>query len=301
MFTLPDLVDLVQRHPIPETTMAPFRVRSSAGERSVDTDSQPLLMGVVNLSRDSSYRESIAPTTESAVRKARVLAAHGAHIIDVGAESTRGGAVAVTEDDQIAQLTPVIEQLVESGIAVSVESYSPRVVAESLAAGASVVNLTGSDPDDVILQMAAKANASVVMCFVPGEHVRDGSAFTIHDDPFPHLLEHFAPRVKRAADVGVSVAIDPGLGFFYGSHVSAWEKMQHQGQVVLQSYRLRALGVPVCQIMPHAFDLFEDQFRTGEGFFTMWGALGRVGIYRVHEVAHVATVLRALAMLDPTR
>ena len=298
MFSLADLSLMLQKHPMPTNALSDFRI----GARTFATDREPVIMGVVNLSRDSSYRDSIAPTPEAAIRKAKVLAAAGAHVIDLGAESTRGGADHVSSDKQIDQLVPVIRQLADAGVAISVESYSPDVVGACLAAGASVVNLTGVDPDESIMKLAAQHRASVVMCFVPGENVRDGSSFTIHDDPLPHLLEHFGPRVARARELGVaSVAIDPGLGFFYGPHVEPWEKMQHQGQVVLQSYRLRSLGVPVCQIMPHAFDLFEDQFRTGEGFFTMWGFLGRVGVYRVHEVAHVRTVLAALQYLDPTQ
>jgi len=55
--------------------------------------------------------------------------------------------------------------------------------------------------------------------------------------------------------------------------------------------------VPICQALPHAFDLFEEEFRTAEGFFAVMAALGGVHVYRTHEVARVAATLRALQAL----
>jgi dihydropteroate synthase len=278
-----------------DAPVAPFIIDGQV----FDTDTSPVVMGVVNLSRDSTYRESIAVSTESAVRKARLQVAEGAHLVDIGAESSRADAARVDARGQIERLVPVIEQCRESGVSLSIESYEPDVVRACLRAGAGVLNLTGSDPGDEMLAMAAESGASVVMCFVPGVHVRDGSPFTIHDDPIPPLLEYFGPRIERARALGVtSLALDPGLGFFYGAHVTPREKYLHQAQVLMHSFRLRGLGFPVCQIMPHAFDLFEERYRLGEPFFTVLARLGGVGVFRVHEVRDVARVLRAMGELS---
>jgi dihydropteroate synthase len=254
---------------------------------------------VVNLSRDSTYRESVAISIESAVRKAQLHILEGADVIDIGAESSRADASRVDAHNQIQRLVPVIEECRESGVPVSVESYGPDVVRACLDAGAGVLNLTGSDPNDEILAMAGERGASVVMCYVPGMHVRDGSPFTIHDDPIPPLIDHFGPRIERARALGVtSLALDPGLGFFYGAGITPQEKYLHQAQVLLHSFRLRALGLPVCQIMPHAFDLFEERFRVGEPFFTVLARFGGVGVFRVHEVPDVTRVLSAMGELS---
>ena len=82
-----------------------------------DLDAEPLIMGVVNLSRDSTYRDSVAVSTESAVRRARVLHAQGAAVVDLGAESSTLRASRVGEGEQIATLIPVIESLAADGIA----------------------------------------------------------------------------------------------------------------------------------------------------------------------------------------
>lgn len=274
-----------------DAPVASFRI----ADRSFDTDHDPIVMGVVNLSRDSTYRESVAPTFDDAVRRALIMRAQGAHVIDVGAESSRADAARAGIDRQIEQLVPVIIALVEHGVPVSVESYELDVVRAALQAGASVVNLTGTKDEEAIYREIAEHQASLVMCFTPGETVRDDLEVRIHADPIPPLLEHFAPRLDLARSLGVdSVSVDPGLGFFYGSSIGPIRKAQHQAQVLLHSFRLRPLGVPVCQIMPHAFDVFQEEFRTAEGVFAVLGKLGGVGIMRVHEVPRVIATLRMM-------
>ena len=258
-------------------------------------------MGVVNLSRDSTYRESIAPTFDDAVRRSLILQAQGAHVVDIGAESSRADAVRAGVSRQIEQLVPLTRALVQHEVPVSIESYELDVVRAGLDAGASVVNLTGTKDEDAIYEAVAERGASLVMCFTPGETVRDGLELRIHADPIPALIEHFAPRIERARELGVgSICIDPGLGFFYGGSAGPIFKAQHQAQVLLHSFRLRPLGVPVCQIMPHAFDVFQEEFRTAEGVFAVLGRLGGVGIYRVHEVSRVAATLRMMDVVGTT-
>jgi dihydropteroate synthase len=276
--------------------VAPLRI----GEKAYDTDTTPVIMGTVNLSRDSTYRESVAINGESAIRKARVMAAQGAHFIDIGAESSTAKAARVTADDQIAALVPVIEQLTADGVDVSAETYEPKVVRACLTAGAKVLNLTGSANQAEMFELAAEFNATVILCYVKGDNVREITDVTLDADPFPGIREHFAARIALANSAGVDrIAIDPGMGFYYGNLVTPAVRVQHQTHVLLNGFRLRALGLPICNALPHAFDLFEDEFRTAEGFFAVLASLGGTGIYRTHEVARVAAVLGAMRTLEP--
>lgn len=271
--------------------LAPVRI----GGVLRDLDCEPLIMGVVNLSRDSTYRDSIAVSPESAIRRARVMHAQGAGLVDLGAESSTVRAARVGESDQAAALVPVIEALTAAGVATSVEAYSPRVVDECLRAGASVVNLTGSTDLEQIYETAAAHDAAVILCFVAGANVREVGDVLLDGDPMPRLIEYFAARIRHARSHGVeNLIIDPGLGFYYGNLTDPTVRARHQTQVLLNSFRLRVLGVPICQALPHAFDLFEEEFRTAEGVFSVLAALGRVNVYRTHEVARVRATLRAL-------
>ncbi len=270
------------------------------GDAVFDVDTRPAVMGTVNLSRDSTYRESIAISTESAIRKARIMAAQGADFIDIGAESSTAKASRVTAADQIAALIPVIEQLASDGILVSAETYEPEVVRACLKAGAKVLNLTGTENHREIFALAAEFEATVVLCYVGGANVRDVTDVSVDEDPIPGLLDHFGARIDLARADGVErIVIDPGMGFYYGNLTDPLTRVRHQSRVLLNTFRLRRLGLPICHAMPHAFDIFEDQFRTAEGFFTVLGQLGGASVFRTHEVAQVSAVISAMQVLSP--
>jgi dihydropteroate synthase len=258
----------------------------------------PVLMGTVNLSRDSTYRESIAVSTEAAVRKARTQVAQGAALVDVGAESSTKTASRVDARTQVDRLVPVVEALADDCV-VSVETYRPEVVTASLAAGARVLNLTGRDGEDDMLACAASYDATVILCFCEPDDVRADASAPTATDALPYLVDHFGPRLEHARSLGVRrLVIDPGLGFYYGNLTDPTVRVRHQAAVLAQCFRLRVLGVPVCNALPHAFDLFEDEFRKAEGFFAVLARLGGTDLFRTHEVAHVRAVLAAMDALD---
>ena len=256
------------------------------------------LMGVVNLSRDSTYRESVATSPADAVRMGRVQAAQGAGIIDLGAESSTAKAARVTADDQISALVPTVKGLAAEAV-VSVETYEPEVVRAGLDAGARVLNMTGRQHEDEMLALAADSDAAVILCFGQTANVREIADVPPGEDPIPVLLDHFTSRLAHARSLGVTkLVVDPGMGFYYGNLVDPMTRARHQARVLAQTLRLRPLGVPVCNVVPHTFDLFGDEFRKAEGFFGVFAALGGTHLVRTHEVAHLRVVLRGMAELD---
>jgi dihydropteroate synthase len=94
------------------------------------------------------------------------------------------------------------------------------------------------------------------------------------------------------------VVIDPGMGFYYGNLTDPQTRLRHQARVITNTFRLRRLGLPVCHALPHAFDTFEDQFRTAEGFFAILAMLGGTSMLRTHEVPQVRAVARAMQTLN---
>ena len=173
-------------------------------------------MGVINLSADSWYRESVCLTAESAVRRGQVMGTQGAEIIDVGAESTLAHAARVDEAVQNSKLLPVIRALRESGILVSVETYQPAVTRACLEAGANILNLTGADRTDELFRMVAAHDAAVIICYVQGRNVREVGDFNFSADPVALMQDYFARQIEIAIRNGVEkILIDPGLGFYY--------------------------------------------------------------------------------------
>jgi dihydropteroate synthase len=296
MITLSTLVALAAEHGAElDRPVEPLRL----GDRVIDTDLEPVVMGSLNLSRDSTYRDSVATSTDSAVRRGRTMAAQGADIVDVGAESTNATSRRVDAVGQIDTLLPVISALAEDGVCVSAETYEPEVVAACLEAGATVVNFTGAATQGDVFDLVAKHHATLVLCSVTGSDVREVTDVERDRDPVPGLVAHFEERLELARSRGVErLVIDPGLGFYYGNLTDPGVRISHQTQVLLQTFRLRSLGLPVCHALPHAFDLFQDQFRQAEPMFAVLARLGGTGVFRTHEVPQVRAVLDALVRLD---
>ena len=298
MISLAQLADLARRFEEDlSLPVEPLRV----GDREIDVDTTPAIMGCINLSPDSTYRESVAISTESAVRKGRVLAAQGADIVDIGAESSNPRTRQVSVQDQVAAQVPVVKELASEGVAVSVETYEPAVARACLEAGALLLNYSGGSATDAeMFSMLADREATVVLCHVEGENSRDVRAKGIDEDPVPGMLDHFERRVDHARSAGVDrIVIDPGIGFSHDRHVSAEARVHYQGRALLNTFRLRRIGLPICHALPHAFSLFEDEFRTAEGFFTVLAHLGGTSVYRTHEVPRIRATLAALRALGP--
>ena len=292
MLTLEQLAGILE----PKRELAAARVREFAlGGREFHFNSQPAIMGVVNLSADSWYRESVCLTAESAVQRGRVLAAQGAAIIDVGAESTLAHAARVDAAGQNSKLIPVIKGLRAEKILISVETYSPEVTRASLEAGANVLNLTGTVATDEIFRMVAAHDAAVIICYVAGENVRTAGNFDLSVDPIPMLRDFFARQIEVAQRNGVErILIDPGLGFYYGNLQDGAVRVRHQMNIFLNTFQLRGLGFPVCHALPHAFDFFQAEVRSAEPFFAVLAALGKTDLFRTHEVPRIKAVLDTL-------
>lgn len=296
MISLSSLADLATTHRDDlDQPVSPLRL----GPRVLDLDTRPAVMGCINLSRESTYRDSVAVSQESAVRRGRILAAQGADIVDIGAESSTPKASRIGVEDQISALVPVVEQLSATGVPVSVETYYPDVARACLKAGAVMLNYSGGIPyDDAIFDLVADFDAAIVLCYVPGVDARDIQDAGNDTDPLPMLLDHFTTRLDVARDRGVeNIAIDPGIGFSYGPPTTPRARVTRQTRTLLSTFRLRRLGLPICHALPHAFDLFEDEFRTAEAFFAVLAHLGGCSIFRTHEVPRVVPVLKALHSL----
>jgi len=292
MLTLEQLAGLLESN----RAAASARVAEfSIGGKKFNFNAQSAVMGVVNLSADSWYRESVCLSAATAVQRGKVLAAQGADIIDVGAESTLAHAARVDDVVQNSKLIPVIKELRAEKILVSVETYSPAVTRASLEAGANILNLTGTEASAEIFKMVAAHDAAGIICYVAGKNVREVGDFDLSADPVPLLRDYFSRQIETAQRNGVEkIFIDPGLGFYYKNLQDSAVRVRHQMKIFLNTFRLRELGFPVCHALPHAFDFFQDEVRCAEPFFAVLAALGKTDLFRTHEVPRIKAVLDTL-------
>ncbi|HKI99267.1 MAG TPA: dihydropteroate synthase [bacterium] len=269
--------------------------------RPFDFAHRRYLMGVINLSPDSWYRESVCKSEGEAITRGRMLAAQGADLVDIGAESTLPDAERVGPAGQIARLLPVVRRLAAEGVLVSVESYHPEVLEAAAQAGAAVFNLTGTREEVEVYKLAQRFEAAVVHCYVQGETVRAADDFTFSADMAATLTDYFRERIARARAAGVTRNIvDPGLGFYYRNLEDGDLRVAYQLQTFLHTFRLRPLGCPTLNILPHAPELFgEENRRAAEPFFAVLALLGGTHIVRTHELDTVARIRAALERYRP--
>jgi len=270
----------------------------SIGGRKFNFNSEPAIMGVVNLSADSWYRESVCLKTEAAVQRGKILAAQGADIVDIGAESTLANAARANDKLQKSKLIPIIKKLRAEKILVSVETYSPKIARASLEAGANILNLTGNADSKEIFKMAAAHDAAVVICYVQGKNVREVGDFDFGKDPIEKMRDYFSRQIEIARRNGVEkILLDPGLGFYYHNLQDSAVRVRHQVNIFLNTFRLRELRFPICHALPHAFEFFRDEVRCAEPFFAVLATLGKTDLFRTHEVPRVKAVLETMKIL----
>ena len=296
MLNLEHLAGLLSKYP----DAARARVRELAlGEKFFAFNSRPAIMGVINLSSDSWYRESVCLSEERAIQRGRMLHAQGADIIDLGAESTLAHTARAGEAEQTGKLLPVIRALHAARILVSVETYDLDVARKCLEAGAAILNLTGPEQCEAMFQMVAERGAGVILCYVQGRNVREVGDFNLASDPTAVTYEFFARQIEIAGRNGVEkIFLDPGLGFYYRNLRDSAVRVRFQMATFLNTFRLRTLGFPVCHALPHAFEYFGEEVRSAEAFFAVLAALGKTDLFRTHEVPRVKAVLDTLKVFE---
>lgn len=196
-------------------------------------------MGVVNITPDSFSDGGQFLAVDAAVAQARRLADEGAAIIDIGAESTRPGARAISEDEELARLMPVLEAIRDLPLPISVDTRRARVMRAALDAGASMIN----DVEALVLPGALEAVAASD-CAVCLMH-KKGDPATMQQDPHyadvvTEVAEFLALRVAAAEAAGIArarIVIDPGFGF--------GKSADHNLELLRSLDRLGELGVPV--------------------------------------------------------
>lgn len=186
------------------------------GSRTVRLD-QPQVMGILNVTPDSmSDGGQFMDNPEVANDHAAAMLEAGAAIVDVGGESTRPGAAAVWEGDELKRVIPVIERLARSGAAISIDSRRPGVMEAALAAGAHIINdVSALRHDPRSLEFAAASGAPVVLMHAPGEgdDLHSGAAYR---DVVLDVFDWLAARRDAAVAAGIArdrIVLDPGIGF----------------------------------------------------------------------------------------
>ena len=185
------------------------------GSRTIRLD-QPQVMGILNVTPDSFSDGGANDSPDAARERAAAMLEAGASIIDIGGESTRPGAKAVWEGDEIARVVPAIEAAAAMGAAVSVDTRKAAVMEAALDAGAALVNdVSGLTHDPRSAEVVASRGCPVVLMHAPGsgQDLHEGGTY---DNVVLDVFDELRRRRDEALEAGIDasrILLDPGIGF----------------------------------------------------------------------------------------
>ena len=246
-------------------------------------------MGVVNITPDSFSDGGRFIDPQAAVAHARRLAEEGADIVDIGGESTRPGAQAVSDAEELGRILPVLERL--GDLVVSVDTRRPAVMKAALAAGASMINDVEALAAPGALQAVAQSNCAVCLMHKKGEPATM-QLEPRYDDVVREVKAFLKERVAAADAAGVGrsrLVVDPGFGF--------GKTAQHNLQLLKNLSSFEDLGVPLLAGLSRKSTLGKltgrpvEERLAGSLAMALLALQGGARILRVHDVRETRDVI----------
>ena len=273
--------------------------------RVVDLSRHGLIMGVLNVTPDSFSDGGKFFTVEKAVEHGLTMVADGAHIIDVGGESTRPGAAPVAVEEEARRVVPVIKKLrAKIDVVISIDTSKAQVARAAIVAGASIVNdVTGARSDKEMMPLVAETKAAFIIMHMQGTP-RTMQADPRYVDVVSDVADFFRQQYARAIDWGIdpmAIAFDPGIGF--------GKTLEHNLELLAQLERIRVHERPlVVGVSRKSFlakltgsSEINDRVAPAVALTSLLRTRG-ADVFRVHDVKENVNALRVTeAILQKTK
>jgi dihydropteroate synthase len=178
--------------------------------------SRPQVMGIVNVTPDSFSDGGAHASTQSALRHCEELIRQGADILDIGGESTRPGSPAVSLDDELARVIPVVREAVRLGVPLSIDTYKPEVMRAVLDLGADIVNDIWALRQPGALAAVAQHSSCGICLMHMHRDPQTMQAAPMAGDVVPTVTEFLTRRVDALRELRIApsrIVLDPGIGF----------------------------------------------------------------------------------------
>ena len=251
-----------------------------------------LIMGILNVTPDSSYDGGRYLSREKALTHAIEMYKDGADIIDIGGESTRPGSLPVSLDEELERVVPVIESIArEIPVTISIDTTKSEVAKAACKAGATIINdISGMTFDPEIADVAAENGAYLVISHIQGTPQNMQNS-PIYNDLIKDILDFLDTNIKNALNKGVSkgkIIIDPGIGF---------GKTLEQNYIIINELkRFAESGFPVLvglsrkSLIGRLYESDEDRLPATIALNAV-AVLNGASIIRVHDVkAHILAI-----------
>lgn len=274
---------------------AGFPVTLRCGPFNLDLG-RPLVMGVLNVTPDSFSDGGSYTDPHGAIRRARRMIEEGADIIDVGGESTRPGAAAVSEQEEMDRILPVIEAVAGWGsVPVSVDTSKAVVMGAAADQGAALINDVRALREPGALRVAADSGLAVCLMHMQGQP-RTMQASPQYRDVVSQVRDFLAERVAACVQAGIArerLMVDPGFGF--------GKTLRHNLLLMRHLAAFRDLGLPLLvgvsrkSMIGQLLDLPVEQRLEGSLALATIAFWHGASILRVHDVRATVRALRVCA------
>ena len=178
-------------------------------------DRMPIIMGILNITPDSFSDGGDFAEFDAAMAHAHAMLSAGAHIIDVGGETTRPGSDAVDDEQEIARAIPVVKALADEGVCVSIDTRHAAVAQAAVEAGASIINDVSGFCDQAMVDVARACDAVLVVMHMRGTPDTMAS-LTDYEDVVAEVRDYLRDRAVELESAGIAhdrICLDPGPGF----------------------------------------------------------------------------------------
>lgn len=259
---------------------------------------RPLVMGIINLTPDSFSSDGLVNDLERAVAHARHQLEAGADILDVGAESSRPGAIPTPEDEELRRLLPLLDRIADWGVPISVDSYKPVVMRAALAAGATMINDISGLRYPGALEVVRDSDCAICLMHMQGEPGNMQQA-PEYRDVVGEVESYLGERLAFCRQAGIAaerIVLDPGFGF--------GKALEHNMALFRALPRLCTAGYPLLVGVSRKTMLGAITGRpVGERLVAsvsaaMLAVHKGAKILRVHDVAATVDALKVLAAIE---
>lgn len=275
------------------------------GTRTLDL-SYPNVMGILNVTPDSFSDGGRFNSLDTGLQQAEQMLKDGAHIIDVGGESTRPGAKPVTVQEELDRVIPIVEKISSSlDVAISVDTSTPQVIEAAANAGAHMLNDVRALQREGAIEAVAATDLPVCLMHMQGQPdsmQKNPNYQQVADDVYLFLEQ----RIQKCSQAGIDVSrllVDPGFGF--------GKTLEHNLKLLAKLENLKTLGVPVLVGMSRKsmigailndvqsdgvpVDRPVDERVDGSVAAAVIAASKGAHILRVHDVKQTADAMRVVA------
>ncbi|WP_331069831.1 dihydropteroate synthase [Steroidobacter sp.] len=267
------------------------------GRHTLDL-SQPVVMGILNVTPDSFSDGGRFIGLSRALEQAQRMIEQGAGMIDVGGESTRPGAADVSEEEEIRRVIPVIEALAaRTSVPISVDTSKAAVMSAAVAAGASLINDVRALREPGALEAAASTHAAVCLMHMQGQP-RTMQHEPHYEDVVGEVTAFLEQRIEACAAAGIGrerLVLDPGIGF--------GKRLEHNLTLLAHLPQLGRSGVPVLVGVSRK-SMFQtllgrpvEQRLAGGLAVATAAVLAGAAILRVHDVAETVDAVKVAQAL----